>query len=95
IKYSSEQKEIDIKLIERENHIEISVKDKGIGIPPEEQEKIFEKFYRVADASHYSPKGVGLGLKIIKHIMSAHKGEIKVESQPNRGSTFSLIFPKS
>ena len=59
-----------------------------------EKEKIFEGFYRHAEASHHNPKGVGLGLKIVKHIMEAHKGEIKVESQPNKGSTFSLIFPK-
>jgi len=94
IKYSSDKKEIVIQIVEKEKQVEIQVKDKGLGIPSKEKEKIFEGFYRLAEASRHSPKGVGLGLKIVKHIMEAHKGEIKVESQPGRGSTFSLIFPK-
>jgi len=94
VKYSSRKKEIDIWLIERDKETEIQVKDKGIGIPLEEQEKIFEKFYRVQAANQYNPKGVGLGLKIVKHIMAAHKGEIRVESEVNKGTTFRLIFPK-
>jgi signal transduction histidine kinase len=94
IKYSSDKKDIVIQALEREKHAELQVKDQGLGIPPEEKEKIFDGFYRHAEASHHNPKGVGLGLKIVKHIMEAHKGEIKVESQPNKGSTFILIFPK-
>lgn len=94
IKYSSDKKEIDIELIERERQVEIQVRDKGIGIPLDEQEKIFEKFYRHHEAIQHEPKGVGLGLKIVKHIMNAHKGVIEVKSQHNKGSTFSLIFPK-
>jgi two-component system phosphate regulon sensor histidine kinase PhoR len=94
IKYSLEKREIDVELIEMEGEVEIQVRDKGIGIPLKDQKKIFEKFYRHPEASRHKPKGVGLGLKIVKHIMEAHKGEIRVESQPNKGSTFSLIFPK-
>ena len=94
IKYSSDKKEIMIQIIEREKNVEIQVKDKGIGIPPQEKEKIFEGFYRHAEGRRHNPKGVGLGLKIVKHIMEAHKGEIQVESQQNKGSTFILIFPK-
>lgn len=94
IKYSSDKREIMIQLIEKEKQVEIQVKDRGIGIPSKEQKKIFQGFYRHSEASQYNPKGVGLGLKIVKHIMEAHKGEIRVESQPNKGSTFSLIFPK-
>ena len=94
IKYSSDEREVMIQLIEKEKYVELQVKDKGIGIPSEEREKIFEGFYRHAEASQQNPKGVGLGLKIVKHIMEAHKGEVKVESRPNKGSTFSLIFPK-
>jgi signal transduction histidine kinase len=93
-KYSSDKKDIMIQVIEKEKQVEIQVEDKGLGIPSKDREKIFEGFYRHAEAIRHSPKGVGLGLKIVKHIMEAHKGEIKVESQPNRGSTFSLIFPK-
>jgi two-component system phosphate regulon sensor histidine kinase PhoR len=94
IKYSSDEKDIVIQVIEKEKQVEIQVKDKGLGIPSKERDKIFEGFYRRAEASRHNPKGVGLGLKIVKHTMEAHKGEVKVESQPNRGSTFSLIFPK-
>lgn len=94
IKYSSDKKDIDIKLVEMENQVVIQVRDKGIGIPLDVQEKIFERFYRHPDATQHEPKGVGLGLKIVRHIMNAHKGEIRVKSQPNKGSTFSLIFPK-
>lgn len=95
IKYSSDKKEIDIHLIEKEKQVEIQVKDKGVGIREDEQERIFEEFYRTANASQHSTKGVGLGLKIIKHIMTVHKGDVKIESQPNKGSTFILVFPKS
>jgi signal transduction histidine kinase len=94
IKYSSDRKDIVIQVVEKEKKVEIQVKDKGIGIPLKEKEKIFEGFYRHAEATRHYPRGVGLGLKIVKHIMKAHKGEINVESQPSRGSAFSLIFPK-
>lgn len=94
IKYSSDKREIDIELVETRDQVKIRVKDKGIGIPREEQDMIFDKFYRHPEASKLEPKGVGLGLKVIKHIMDAHQGEIRVESQPKRGSTFSLIFTR-
>ncbi|MCK4364071.1 MAG: HAMP domain-containing histidine kinase, partial [Candidatus Aminicenantes bacterium] len=94
IKYSSDKKDIVIQVLEKEKQVEIQVKDKGLGIPSKEREKIFEGFYRHAEASRHNPKGAGLGLKIVKHIMEAHKGEVKVVSQPSRGSIFSLIFPK-
>jgi signal transduction histidine kinase len=93
IKYSSDEKEIVVELVQKAKLVEIKVKDKGIGIPAGEQKKIFEGFYRHAEANRHSTKGVGLGLKIVKHIMRAHGGEIHVESQPGEGSTFSLIFP--
>jgi signal transduction histidine kinase len=94
IKYSPCEREITIRLVEQKKHIEIQVEDKGMGISVDEQEKIFKEFYRTADASEHNTKGVGLGLKIIKHIMAVHKGDVKIESQPNKGSTFILIFPK-
>ena len=94
IKYSAGKKEIDIRLIEREKEVEIQVKDCGVGIPPEEQEKIFDKFYR-GTTSTQCVEGVGLGLKIVTHIMEAHQGAVKVQSQVNQGSAFSLIFPRT
>ncbi|UCE20744.1 MAG: GHKL domain-containing protein [Candidatus Aminicenantes bacterium] len=93
IKYSSSEKRIVVELAQKAKSIVIKVKDKGIGIPTGEQKKIFEGFYRHAEANRHSTTGVGLGLKIVKHIMSGHGGEIQVESHPGEGSTFSLIFP--
>jgi len=95
IKYSVRKKEVDVEVIELKNKIEIRVRDKGIGIPLGDQEKIFEKFYRHPEARQHRPKGVGLGLKITKHIIDAHHGKIRVKSQPGEGSTFSLILPKA
>jgi two-component system phosphate regulon sensor histidine kinase PhoR len=95
IKYSAERKMIGISLIEKEREVEIQVSDKGIGIPENDLGKIFDKFYRSTGAAGVNPKGVGLGLKIARHIMAAHHGDIGVESRPGEGSTFRLIFPKS
>ena len=78
----------------RPGEVEIQVSDRGIGIRPEQREKIFDEFYRAPEAALANPKGVGLGLKIVKHIMDAHRGEVRVESRPDRGSTFRLIFPE-
>ena len=94
MKYSTTHKEIEIRLLEKQREAEIQIKDQGIGIAPEEQEKIFDKYYRAAGVKEVNPKGVGLGLKIVKHIMAAHKGSITVESRPGQGSAFKLIFPK-
>ncbi len=82
-------------MVETKKGIEIRVKDKGIGIPHDDQKKIFDKFYRHREGRQHRPKGVGLGLKIVKHIIDAHHGEIRVDSQPGHGSTFSLILPKA
>lgn len=73
---------------------QIDIIDTGRGIPKAEQEKIFDKFYQV---EHYLDReqGFGLGLSITKEIVKAHKGEIKVSSEPEKGSTFSIIIPKN
>ncbi len=94
IKYSRDQKKIEISVSEKKSEVEIKIKDRGIGIFDDEQKKIFENFYRTNEAVKQFPKGVGLGLKIVKHIMNAHKGSIRIMSQPGQGSEFSLIFPR-
>lgn len=94
IKYSTEDKTVEIDLTERDEEIEIRVRDHGSGIAPEEMGKIFERFYRTAEAGRLNPRGAGLGLKIVKHIMDAHRGRIEVESEVGRGSVFRLLFPK-
>jgi signal transduction histidine kinase len=94
IKYSGGQKEITVRLVPGSEEVEIQVADRGIGIEPEDRERIFEAFFRSPKAARQNPKGVGLGLKIVKHIMDAHGGRIGLQSEPGRGTTFSLIFPR-
>jgi signal transduction histidine kinase len=94
IKYSSKKREIKISIAEKSDCVEIKVQDKGIGISEKQQQKIFEGFYRASDAQQLAPKGVGLGLKIVKHIMEAHGGNVQVESQKGKGSMFFLVFPR-
>lgn len=94
IKYSPNKKDIRIRVIETEKVVEVHVRDRGIGIPEQDQKKIFKDFFRGKDAAQQAPMGVGLGLKIARQIMEGHKGVIRVESYPGMGSTFVLIFPK-
>ncbi|UCE40040.1 MAG: GHKL domain-containing protein [Candidatus Aminicenantes bacterium] len=94
IKYSSKKREISIAIVENQKKVEIRVQDRGIGIAEQDYQKIFDGFYRISDAEQLAPKGVGLGLKIVKHIMEAHGGDIQVESQMGKGSTFILVFSR-
>jgi two-component system sensor histidine kinase SenX3 len=75
--------------------VEISVVDQGIGIPREELERIFERFYRVDPARHRSTGGTGLGLSIVKHVAATHGGDVRVWSSEGQGSTFTLSLPRS
>jgi signal transduction histidine kinase len=95
MKYSTRKKRIGIDLLEAPDKVEIRVRDQGIGIPLEESERIFGNFFRGSGAARVNPKGVGLGLKIVKHIVEAHCGEILVDSRPSVGSTFRVIIPRS
>jgi signal transduction histidine kinase len=94
IKYSAGRKHVAVRLAENDGKVEVSVSDQGIGIPAEDREKIFEAFFRSPAAVRHDPKGVGLGLKIVKHIMDAHGGTIDLRSKPGKGTTFTLKFPK-
>jgi signal transduction histidine kinase len=95
VKYSekAERKEVTVRLSERDRAIQIAVTDHGIGIAPEEQKKIFEKFYRVSTGLVHDVKGSGLGLSLVKHIVEAHRGSVTVESAVGRGSTFTITLP--
>ncbi|WP_036516925.1 MULTISPECIES: sensor histidine kinase [unclassified Nocardioides] len=74
--------------------VEVSVVDQGIGIPEQEVERIFERFYRVDPARHRSTGGTGLGLSIVKHVAATHGGEVRVWSVEGQGSTFTLALPR-
>jgi two-component system sensor histidine kinase SenX3 len=74
--------------------VEVSVVDQGIGIPSDEIDRIFERFYRVDPARHRSTGGTGLGLSIVKHVAATHGGDIRVWSVEGQGSTFTLTLPR-
>ena len=74
--------------------VEVTVTDQGIGIPAEELDRIFERFYRVDPARHRSTGGTGLGLSIVKHVAASHGGEVRVWSSPGQGSSFTLTLPR-
>ncbi|MEN3331672.1 MAG: two-component system, OmpR family, phosphate regulon sensor histidine kinase PhoR [Blastocatellia bacterium] len=93
VKYSDDVKKISVRLRRRDGFVAIEVADQGIGIPRSEQEKIFEKFYRVSTGLVHDTKGSGLGLALVKHIVEAHKGKIQLESTPGRGSRFTILIP--
>jgi signal transduction histidine kinase/DNA-binding response OmpR family regulator len=78
---------------QRDNDLVVSVTDSGIGIAPDDQPKVFEKFKQVGDTLTDKPKGTGLGLPICKEIVEYHGGRIWVESEPGKGSTFSFTLP--
>jgi signal transduction histidine kinase len=93
VKFSPDRKEIDVVLEKDDKYVILEVKDKGIGIPENEWDKIFDKFYQVRNEFRQSTKGTGLGLTLIKHTVEAHGGRIEVESRVGEGSTFSIILP--
>jgi signal transduction histidine kinase len=93
LKYSKDQKYIGVSLYRANSRVNLEVRDRGIGIPPNEQEKIFEKFYRCGDPMVHNIKGSGLGLSLVRHIARAHGGDVLVESTPEKGSKFTIALP--
>lgn len=94
LKYTPSGGKVDVILKDDEKNFEISVADSGIGIPPEEQEEIFSKFHRLSAATKMSPNGSGLGLFIARSIALRHGGELRVKSEVEHGSSFTLVLPK-
>ena len=93
IKYNNGNNAIYIKVFKKNNSINISIKDSGIGIPKSEYKNIFERFYRLDKSRGANEKGVGVGLTIAKSIVNAHGGEIEVYSEINKGSEFIISLP--
>jgi len=93
VKYSPENKTVQVDLEYRVGQLRLAVKDQGIGITQKEQEHIFEKFYRAEDEFVRQAHGTGVGLAIVKHIVTAHKGSIEITSRPGRGATFAILLP--
>ena len=93
VKYSNGSKEIAVGIRREGNWAVIWVRDQGIGIPKDDQGKIFDRFHRVSTGLVHDVKGSGLGLSIVQHIVQAHRGRVAVESRIDEGSTFSMYLP--
>jgi len=93
MKYSPEHREIAVEVGRVDGYGVIRVRDQGVGIPPRLQGKIFRKFFRIQTDAGSGPQGTGLGLAIVDHVMRGHGGFVRVDSEPGRGSTFTLHFP--
>jgi two-component system sensor histidine kinase SenX3 len=94
VSYSRPDSTVLVTTKAEDGGVEISVVDQGIGIPSDEIDRIFERFYRVDPARHRSTGGTGLGLSIVKHVAATHGGDIRVWSVEGQGSTFTLSLPQ-
>ncbi|MBL8294249.1 MAG: hypothetical protein JNN08_20560 [Bryobacterales bacterium] len=92
-KYSPPGSEIRVAARRQGGSVLLAVEDEGAGIPAAERERIFQKFVRGSDAKQAGIRGVGIGLTLVKRIVEAHGGTVRLESEPGRGSTFTLILP--
>jgi len=93
LKYCDKALLLNIETWNEKDHLLISIEDNGIGISKDDQKRIFEKFYRVSTGNLHNVKGFGLGLAYVKKIVDEHKGTIKVESELNIGTKFTIIIP--
>ncbi len=94
VKYSPNEADVSISIRKENNELVIEVSDKGIGIAPEKQPRIFDKFYRVPTGNLHNVKGFGLGLFYVKTLTDKMGGEISVRSSVGKGSTFTFKLPQ-
>lgn len=95
LKYSSGPPEIMVSSRGGHHTVSLAISDKGIGIPHKYQRYIFDKYFRVPQGDVHDTKGFGIGLSYVKSVVKAHGGKILVESEPGKGSTFTLVLPKT
>ena len=95
IKYSRPGGRVVLRTENLSGQVRLTVTDNGIGIPPEHQDRVFERFYRVDKSRSKEVGGTGLGLSIVKHAARLHQARIDLESEPGRGSVFSVTFPRA
>ncbi|WP_415856318.1 sensor histidine kinase, partial [Sinomonas sp. G460-2] len=93
IKYSPDGGTVRLRAAQRDGWVTVEVSDRGMGIAPGEQERVFERFFRTAEARRSEIPGVGLGLALTQWIAERHGGRLEVESEPGRGSVFTLLLP--
>jgi nitrogen-specific signal transduction histidine kinase len=94
IKYSLDDRRIDVILRRTSEHVVLEVKDRGIGIEGKDAQKIFDPYYRAQFSDTTTRRGAGLGLTLVQQIVESHGGRVEVESTPGAGSTFRLLFPR-
>ena len=92
VKYNVEGGSVDISVKAEEGHVFLTVADTGIGIPPEHQSRVFERFYRVDKSHSKQSGGTGLGLSIVKHAVQYHNARLNLQSNPGVGTTITVIF---
>ena len=92
VKYSADSSIIQVK-VEAGNQVAIRVRDHGVGIPQSERSRILRKFVRGSSAKACGIKGTGIGLAMVKHIVDAHGGKVLIDSEPGKGSTFTIQLP--
>ena len=95
IQYSPKSTRVGIGVSNRDGVVEIAVTDQGVGIPDEDQDRVFERFFRTDPARSRNTGGSGLGLSIVKHAIQNHGGDVRVWSQPGHGSTFTIRLPEA
>jgi signal transduction histidine kinase len=93
IKYSGEHRRLRVSARRAGPEVRVEVRDEGVGIPPGETQRIFEKFYRIGRSETQGRRGSGVGLALVKHIVEAHGGRVTVESRVGQGSRFTLHLP--
>jgi two-component system phosphate regulon sensor histidine kinase PhoR len=93
VKYSGDNREIEVEVDRSGQEVTIAVRDRGLGIPAHEQAAVFRKFQRGGEAVRLGIKGTGIGLAMVDHIVKAHHGRVELQSEPGQGSTFRLILP--
>ena len=93
VKYTTRPPEIVIRTTSSQGHIVIRIEDKGTGISRENQRKVFHRFYRVPTGNVHDVKGFGIGLNYVKLIVESHQAKISLESEPGKGSIFTIRFP--
>ena len=92
VKYNVEGGRVDIRVGSENGHAVLTVSDTGIGIPPEHQSRVFERFYRVDKSHSKQSGGTGLGLSIVKHAVQYHNARLNLRSRPGEGTTVTVIF---
>ena len=92
-KYSPQCRTVQVAVARNGARVAIAVKDRGVGIAPQDHSRIFRKFVRGAGAMASGEKGTGIGLAILQHVVKAHGVEVRLESEPGQGSTFTLLLP--